>query len=168
MQILLAFSVCLLKWNRYVCPLNFNWKVFLLHEHIQYINIMFSNKHYACKERWCMFNNFHGKKKLSIMYYVIDNTLNFDTISNHLNYNNVYFINLKTFFTYIFGIWILSASFCRPKSCHGLDRVVAGLLLIEVVGLFGPPCTLTFPRCNPVTDTGIAPLSSPIGWHSSV
>ena len=45
-----------------------------------------------------------AKKKLSIMYYVIDNTLNFDTISNHLNYNNVYFINLKTFFTYIFGI----------------------------------------------------------------
>lgn len=24
-------------------------------------------------------------------------------------------------FTYIFGIWILSASFCLPKSCQGRD-----------------------------------------------
>lgn len=64
---------------------------------------MFSNKHYACRKGGvCL--TISTAKKLSIMYYVIDNTLNFDTISNHLNYNNEYFINLIAFFTYIFGI----------------------------------------------------------------
>lgn len=57
--------------------------------------------------------------------------------------------------THIFGICTLSASFCLPKSCQGRDLVVAGLLFIEELGLFGT-------RGMPVTGTGSVP-SNPIG-----
>lgn len=72
--------------------------------------------------------------------------------------------------TYIFGIWILSASFCLPKSCQGLDLVVCGLLPMDVVGLFWLWCTI-LPRTIPATDEGIVPLLAskiPAGWHNSV
>lgn len=32
-------------------------------------------------------------------------------------------VSLRYFYTYIFVICILSASFCRPKSCHGRLRL---------------------------------------------
>lgn len=81
-------------------------------------------------------------------------------------------INLKAINenTYNFGIWTLSASFWRPKSCHGLDLDVGCELFNDVVGLFCPPCTLT-ERCILLTDTGIFPVfaSNNVGaWHSSV
>jgi len=63
--------------------------------------------------------------------------------------------------TYIFGICILSASFWRPKSCQGRDRVDPLVLVStrEVVGLFWLPwttvlCWMLF------TLTGMLPLAS--------
>lgn len=69
--------------------------------------------------------------------------------------------------TYIFGIWTLSASFCRPKSCHGRD-LEDGWLPKDVVGLFCPPWTTL--RCKLFTETGIVPelSNNADGWHSSV
>lgn len=70
-------------------------------------------------------------------------------------------------YTYSLDIWILSASFVRPKSCQGRDRV-DGWLPIDVVGLLWLPCKLT--RCMLFTETGIEPFasSSVAGWQSSV
>lgn len=77
--------------------------------------------------------------------------------------------------TYIFGIWILSASLWRPKSCHGRDRELLSVELREDAfkeefGLPGtPPCTTD--RWMFVTETGMEPplaSSMPEDWHSSV
>lgn len=70
--------------------------------------------------------------------------------------------------TYIFGICTLSASFCLPKSCHGLERV--DTCPNGVVGLFCPGCA-PIDLCILLTDTGILPLfasSNVAGWHNSV
>lgn len=81
----------------------------------------------------------------------------------------------KSCCTYIFGIWILSASLWRPKSCHGLERELLSVEFKEEafsdeLGLPGtPPCTTA--RWMFVTETGMDPplaSSIPDDWHSSV
>lgn len=98
--------------------------------------------------------------KLMELYYIVFSV-------EKLRYSG---LNSKCF-TYIFGICILSASFCRPKSCQGRERVDPFVLVStrDVVGLFWLPCTTV--RCGMLfTETGMLPLASirlP-GWQSSV
>lgn len=58
-------------------------------------------------------------------------------------------------YTYILGIWILSASFWRPKSCQGLL-----LLLACEPG----DCDAALPLCGRVNGSS----RDGFDWHSSV
>lgn len=84
--------------------------------------------------------------------------------------------------TYIFGIWILSASFCLPKSCQGRDLggFGLGLELVAAEDTKAPRCTCACAwlccscSCNgwwcitaPLSRTTAAPAAVPPG-HNSV